>query len=329
MTDWSNGLRVESEPLLTRLLSTAAGEERERVIEALLLHAAQTVSRVLQRQSALTKEDLDDIRSTVNVRLMRKFQELPAGDPIDSLDEYVAGVTYNAFHDFLRHKHPERVRIKGRIRYALRHDRRFAMWESHSGMAAGLVAWSGREPQRELAPLQSLTAPLISDPQRTANTLAMVFQCAAAPLLLEDLVSLFMSLWNVSEIPRAAPGETAAPESSGPLAQYESRQFLSKLWQEIRELPPPQRAALLLNLRDAGGRNAMGQFVLAGIASARDIAAALEMPAERLREIWNGLPMSDRHIAELLGRTSQQVINLRKSARERLSRRMSLDRRKP
>jgi hypothetical protein len=169
----------------------------------------------------------------------------------------------------------------------------------------------------------------MSDPQRTANTLAMVFQRAAAPMLLDDVVSLFMSLWNVSEATHAELPETAAPESSGPQAQYESRQFLSKLWEEIRELPPQQRAALLLNLRDADGGNALGQFVLAGIASAREIAAALEIPAERLREIWNDLPMNDRHIAELLRRTSQQVINLRKSARERLSRRMGLERRKP
>src|ERR1051326_7135489 len=65
MTDWSNGLRVESDPLLTSLLSTAAGEERERIIEALLLRTTETVSRVLQRLSAhVAKEDLDDIRST-------------------------------------------------------------------------------------------------------------------------------------------------------------------------------------------------------------------------------------------------------------------------
>jgi len=330
MTDWSKGLHVESDPLLTRLLSSAAGEERERVIETLLLCAAETVSRVLQRQSAhVTKEDLDDIRSTVNVRLVRKFHELPSGDPISSLAAYVAGVAYNAFHDFLRHRHPERVRMKGRIRYAIRHDPRFAMWESQSGMAAGLAAWSGREPQRELAPLQSLASPPMSDPQRTVNTLDIVFQRATAPLLLDDLVSLFMRLWNVSDTPRAKLRDAATAESSGPDAQYESRQFLSKLWQEIRELPPQQRSALLLNLRDADGRNAIGQFVLAGIASAGEIAAALEMPAERLREIWNKLPMEDRHIAEMLGRTRQQVINLRKSARERLSRRMSLERRKP
>jgi RNA polymerase sigma factor (sigma-70 family) len=328
MTDWSNGRRVESDPLLTRLLS-AAGEERERIIETLLLRAAETVSRVLQRQSAhVTKEDLDDIRSTVNVRLIRKFHELPAGDPIGGLAEYVAGVAYNAFHDFLRHRHPERVRIKGRIRYALSHDRRFTMWESPSGIAAGLAAWSERQPQRDLTPLQSLAAPLISDPQRTVNTLAMVFQQAGAPLLLDDLVSLFMSLWNIREAPRGTLRETAAPESSGPHSRYESRQFLSKLWGEIRELPPQQRTALLLNLRDSDGRNAMVQFVLAGIASAGEIAAALDLPAERLREIWNDLPMDDRHIAEMLGRTRQQVINLRKSARERLSRRMSLERRK-
>lgn len=37
---------------------------------------------------------------------------------------------------------------------------------------------------------------------------------------------------------------------------------------------------------------------------------------------WNELPLAATMIAELLGETRQQVINLRKSARERLARRM-------
>jgi hypothetical protein len=47
------------------------------------------------------------------------------------------------------------------------------------------------------------------------------------------------------------------------------------------------------------------------------------MPAQEFAKLWNNLPLEDTTIAQNLGVTRQQVINLRKSARERLARRMS------
>jgi DNA-directed RNA polymerase specialized sigma24 family protein len=103
---------------------------------------------------------------------------------------------------------------------------------------------------------------------------------------------------------------------------FERRTYLARLWEEIRQLPPRQAAALLLNLRDGQGRNAAVLLPLTGVASLREMAAALELPPERLAELWGRLPLEDAALAGLLGVTRQQVINLRKSARERLARRM-------
>jgi hypothetical protein len=47
------------------------------------------------------------------------------------------------------------------------------------------------------------------------------------------------------------------------------------------------------------------------------------MSMAELSEIWGRLPVDDHTIAERLGLTRQQVINLRKSARARLARRMA------
>jgi hypothetical protein len=46
------------------------------------------------------------------------------------------------------------------------------------------------------------------------------------------------------------------------------------------------------------------------------------MTPESFAELWNDLPLEDAKIAELLGLTRQQVINARKSGRERLTRRL-------
>jgi len=99
------------------------------------------------------------------------------------------------------------------------------------------------------------------------------------------------------------------------------RDFLGSLWAEIRLLPPRQAAALLLGLRDREGRNALIFLPATGTASLRQVAEVLGLRPENLVEIWNDLPLPDRRIAEILGLTRQQVINLRKSARERLARR--------
>jgi len=80
---------------------------------------------------------------------------------------------------------------------------------------------------------------------------------------------------------------------------------------------------LLLNLRDINEGVAM-LFPLIGVATIRQIAEALATPAEEFSVLWNELPLDDAAIALRLGTTRQGVINLRKAARARLSRRMRL-----
>ena len=105
--------------------------------------------------------------------------------------------------------------------------------------------------------------------------------------------------------------------------QAENRELAQSLWLEVQELRPSQRVALLMNLRDVKGNNAVALLLLAGIATFNEIAQAMGISAERLSEIWNDLPLADNQIAEVLRVSRQQVINLRKSARERLQRRMT------
>jgi DNA-binding CsgD family transcriptional regulator len=76
-----------------------------------------------------------------------------------------------------------------------------------------------------------------------------------------------------------------------------------------------------LNLRDQDGYG-IDLFPYRGIASIRQIADALEISIEEFARMWNELPLDDATIADRLGITRQQVINLRKAARERLARNM-------
>ncbi len=90
------------------------------------------------------------------------------------------------------------------------------------------------------------------------------------------------------------------------------------IWDEVRLLPLNQRRALLLHLE----RDELRAFVRHGCCSSQQLAQALDMEGEEFRECFRHLPIPDRCTADRLGVTVRQVINLRKCARERLSRRL-------
>jgi hypothetical protein len=155
------------------------------------------------------------------------------------------------------------------------------------------------------------------------KTVAALLAHAGAPLRLPDLIHAAAALLNVHDRMESTSEIDVADRHSQGDPGIDQRQTLTRLWDEVTQLPVPQRVALLLNLRDDVGECALSSLPATGVASMRAIAAAIEMPAAKLAEMWKELPLDDLTIAEMLGITRQQVINLRKSARRRLWRRMS------
>ena len=164
----------------------------------------------------------------------------------------------------------------------------------------------------------------IGRPQIT-RALDHVFDHARKPVELERLVEKVAELFRLPMSPTQAArherieriDETASVESS-----LVYRSALIEVWREIDLLPPRQRVALLLGLRDENGSAITSLLILLRIATFDELAAAVELSPEELAAIWDQLPLPDMVIAERLGLTRQQVINLRKSARDRLGRRL-------
>jgi DNA-directed RNA polymerase specialized sigma subunit len=163
------------------------------------------------------------------------------------------------------------------------------------------------------------------------DLLAAILEAAEGAIELDEVVSFVAALQGVRPLAEQSESETedgtrqradVADPRADVAAEVNHRLYLEHLWREINDLPPRQRLALLLNLRDAQGRDVIALLPITGVASLRQIATTLEIPAEEFAALWNDLPMDDARIAERLGLTRQQVINLRKSARERLMRRM-------
>lgn len=174
----------------------------------------------------------------------------------------------------------------------------------------------------------------LSDQKNAVELLHRIFKWTRCPVELDELVSVVAAWWNVKEHEASSAdggefdesGEDAVAElvdsREGIDAEVERRAYLARLWNEISQLPPRQRAAVLLNLRDAHGDGVIDLWTLTGLVAPDRIACALSVTLETFAEMLAELPFDDRRIASHLGITRQQVINLRKSARERLARRM-------
>jgi DNA-directed RNA polymerase specialized sigma24 family protein len=338
------------DPLLAAFLGAPDLEKARMELGDLLeRHVTPVVRAVIRGQLGadarlLEGQDREDVLSGVMLRLAAHLWPLRSTEgrtPIADFLAYAAATTHNACHAFVRRRFPERARMRSRLRYVLSRDPGLALWQGASGeWLCGLSAWRGRPTAPDsVQRLDDMRARLgrLSAGQATRPAAAHLIDLLWAllkglrgPCRFDDLAAAIGDTQGL-------PGATAGLEADGarhpeparladpgptPAESAEQREFLERLWGEVRLLPLNQRWALLLNLRDPEGGGMIGLFPLTGVASVPEIAAALEMEEERLTATWPDLPCDDAWIAGELGVTRRQVINLRKCARERLARRM-------
>ncbi|HYM00900.1 MAG TPA: hypothetical protein VEZ90_18225 [Blastocatellia bacterium] len=291
------------------------------------------------------QQEVDDVCSEAVLELLswlRKLKAEPEANAIQNFRGFVAVVAYRACASYLRKKHPLRSSLRARIHYTLSHHSDFAIWKGKDQeWFCGFRSWTGTEVSGPNAKAQALLA----DP-RDAGRLGLpeggvqqvapeallraIFAWVNAPVKLDDLISAIAELSGIRDQTseplsdsgvvhnaRQQPSNTEIDAASA----VEQRIYLKGIWAEIGLLPIRQRCALLLNLTWSPGKGVLHLLPILGIASIHEIAEALGMTDEALAQIWNTLPLEDAIIASNLGITRQQVINLRKSARERLARR--------
>jgi DNA-directed RNA polymerase specialized sigma24 family protein len=288
--------------------------------------------------------DAEDLYSDTLLQLLAKLKDCkdsPDDKSIGNLRSYTAVISYHTCYEYLRLKYPQRHNLKNKLRYLLTRRPGLASWENASGdLLSGFSKWRGTI---EAPAGSDRLRQLLDDPHTALESVqprgdfqrlklwdlaAAIFNHTGHPIELDELVDIVARLQGIKDRQAEPITGEENPDSFVPVAQHadlskevDQRLFLTWLWEEICRLPVRQRMALLLNLRDEGGGVA-GLLPITGIASLRQIAAALEMADEDFASLWPRLPLDDASIGGLLGVTRQQVINLRKCARERLARRM-------
>ena len=102
--------------------------------------------------------------------------------------------------------------------------------------------------------------------------------------------------------------------------EVHNRHLIKLLWQKIMELSLRQRIALLLNCRDSHGRESLSLLLVTGIVSIEQLALALDTSTMEFLELLHLLPLDDAAIGRRLGESQRDIINLRLTARRRLTR---------
>jgi RNA polymerase sigma factor (sigma-70 family) len=338
---------VKIDILLEPLLTEASDEQVDELLSQLIANHAEPVIRgVIRFKLRLNafresqRAEADDIHQEVVLQLLaqlQRFRKLPAGHPISDVRGMAAVIAHRTCARWMRRQFPERHALKNRLHYLLTRQRGLALWDEDGKSVAGFALWQKEnkpaKTARHLSDVEGLPnhlRALKSDkPQELANAVAAILNHVGGPIDFDELVSAIAVIQGVSDQPieslaedEDAAATMAASSEPDQAWRMEKRMFLQRLWEELQQLPLNQRAALLLNLKDPSGFGCITLFPATGIASVRELATALEIPAETFADVWNDLPLEDAKIAELLGLTRQQVINARKSGRERLARRL-------
>lgn len=341
---------VKIDSLLEPLLLEARAEQADELLSQLInLHAEPVIKGIIRYKLHFTshqadrQSEADDIYQEVLLQLLAELQQLrrkPEEHPITDVRGMAAVIAHRTCSRWMRRQFPERHALKNRLQYLLTRQPGLALWQNEDRkFVAGFAVWQEQKKAvttvqpAHLSNNEKLLAHILrlksGKPQDLGDALAAIFNHFGCPVEFDELVSTLATLLQIRDQPIESLAEDedtvtfqVASGEADPAWQVEKRIFLQRLWEELQQLPVNQRAALLLNLKDAEGRGCIALFPATGVATLRQLAEVLEISAETFVELWNDLPLEDAKIAELLGLTRQQVINARKSGRERLTRRL-------
>jgi hypothetical protein len=326
----------KADELLLRYLRTGIAEQSESVLSELITSYVTPLIREIVRYKLHTRIEMDtargidalEVSSSILVKVLSKLREwklCPADAQQSHFLDYVAVAAYHTCNQYWRDSHPLRNRLKNRLLYLLTSRSDLAVWKKDAVWICGFASWKNRVDLADHEALARINLKEV-DAQNKLEQLKSLFRQLNGPVRLNDLLTVVMRLEGISphedktspveDLPDVRPGINIEQK-------LHQRELLAALWTEIQELSTKQRTALLLSLRDEKGGALLQLFPAMGIATVRHISASLSMDPHQFGEIWKELPLDDFRIASLLAISRQQVINLRKCARERLSRRLA------
>lgn len=361
-------LNPQIDPLLLPFLQTTDEAETQLRLDRLIDLAAPTIKKIT-RWSQDPEDAFQDTAQRL-VEQLRNFKADPEGRAIGNYFHYVKVVASHVAKGQLRDSRRPRRSLVDALRYVLKNNPRFELWEGENREGlCGLAAWRH---QPVIVTRSARLLELLDNSYRFGEVvlptcdlqslnhgelLDEIFKWVGHPIRYKDLARIVSELKLAKDFPPiVGTGENEGRPLSeilpaaGPLPDElaEWSEFLGQLWVEIEQLPRMQRLAYLLNF--TAGEGQLELFRIYGVVSIRGIGAALQLTDDQFVRVWPELPLSDEErrraeaatsydekfmrlwlhlpltdatLAKILGTERQKVINLRKAAGNRLSRRLA------
>jgi len=357
MTPEQEQYLTNSDPLLHRFFQatseTDAIRERNALCDQYILPIADAVLKERRGFSAgdtryrLQREfeAMLDIKSLVAERMLKRLDLLRSDmheqifehRPIQQFEAYCVVVAANAWNHYLTRKHPERMRLEHRLRYALETDALLMLWAEPKGisMYCGRREWQleQRAPSRLDWEALDLESARRLRPRNARTGLRWLFERVFAPLRFGDVLAFFLEFWPLdrveSNIKEPAPFEArleqallsdsdAGKNPQEIVAKWEEvREWHRRLWPELLLLPANQRYVLLFTKVEEN-QNVAQALLASEVVSTDQLAEALAVSREEVLERLRSGPESDAKIAERLDIDVRYVPVLRMRARGRL-----------
>ena len=322
--------------LLSNLNATDATTREEFLSDLLIHEAAPLVRKVLRQRLSFylnhqganpQQPEAENLYQDILLRLLERSQAWLTDAEQHAIHNYrnlVITIATNACHDYLRAKSPNRARLKNKLRELCNRHRDFKIWSgtAHEPLC-GFAVWAGEaksstamEQMRKWQTFPDSFPISNAEVQRLplANLLAEVLQQAGGPVELEALTKLLTTLLDTQDYPLESLEQEEEEFVWQPMdpainaeIRLEGRAALQSLWEEIRQLPAPQRWAVCLDLADQNGNDLFTILLEAGAVSWTQLAHDLDVTLNEFIELWRQLPMENEGIAEYLGTTRTNV----------------------
>ena len=263
----------------------------EDALGALLSDAVDPLLRGVLRNrlgGSANAQDYEDVAGEVILELMVRLRKnrQQEDSAIENFPAYVRAAARHGCDAFFRRRHPQRHRLKNRIRYVLREDPHFAVWlDINGGAACGRTAWQGRPAGEIGSPGVTIAATVPLE-----SALETIFDAVGAPVELDELVGFLAAAWGIRDEQKpidAIGGQTGVTIDLA--AALDNRRRLERLWTGIAALPAAQRTALLLHLRDDSGGPVLALLPASGAPGLRPVLPkSWSCPYPNLRSCGTG-----------------------------------------
>lgn len=305
--------------ILKSLLSSQDPTERQQLFTELIdIWTAPLIRQVLWQKLGLTVAAKGDLPQSVGTELYRRIRlevaeavrdlvAAPARATIKNYQQFVLDAANEACRRHLEDQSHPNAHLRRNLRSLLERTPEFTLWRDDGILLCGFAGWEGRRisiaSSSRMAKLKE--NPELFKPAKGGRNellempidklIGELLHSLGDPIEFDDLVMLIAIYRRIPEIP-LEPGSHAqsALEAAAPGAYLDTVEKAQKFWREMKKLPAPWRLTLCLSPVGKDREDVWDQLLASEALTLPELAEGLELPLEKVLQLWHEAPM-DRH----------------------------------